>query len=189
MRWTLVRCWTVGELPLKSHNHLLLFSQSTFQKRQTRVGLSSSSQFLVSGGLDHCVHIWDLKTKRLHRSLKVSASSGGFYLQSSFTNANRQPAVVKDFSMLPAELSGCFTASQSLAGKGLRSPAVFQDHKEEVTCVSFNANDSTIASGSTSGDLVLHSLTTNVSSKAFGHGSNQVRPSVTGKLYTCLYIL
>uniref|UniRef100_UPI0037E95150 protein NEDD1 isoform X1 n=1 Tax=Semicossyphus pulcher TaxID=241346 RepID=UPI0037E95150 len=86
-------------------------------KKQTRVSLSSSSQFVVSGGLDHCVHIWDLKTKRLHRSLK--------------------------------------------------------DHKEEVTCVSFNANDSYIASGSTSGDLVLHSLTTNLSSKAFGHGSNQ----------------
>lgn len=86
-------------------------------KKQTRVCLSSSSQFLVSGGLDNCVHIWDLKTKKLHRSLK--------------------------------------------------------DHKEEVTCVSFNANDSAIASGSTSGDLVLHSLTTNVSSKAFGHGSNQ----------------
>ncbi|KAF7656553.1 hypothetical protein LDENG_00039610 [Lucifuga dentata] len=86
-------------------------------KKQTRVCLSSSSQFLVSGGLDHCVHIWDLKTKRLHRSLK--------------------------------------------------------DHKEEVTCVSFNANDSYIASGSTSGDLVLHSLTTNLSSKAFGHGANQ----------------
>nr|XP_019968172.1 PREDICTED: protein NEDD1 isoform X1 [Paralichthys olivaceus] len=86
-------------------------------KRQTRVCLSSSSQFLVSGGLDHCVHLWDLKTKRLHRSLK--------------------------------------------------------DHREEVTCVSFNANDSYIASGSTSGDLVLHSLTTNQSSKAFGHGSNQ----------------
>ncbi|XP_059190308.1 protein NEDD1 isoform X2 [Centropristis striata] len=86
-------------------------------KKQTRVCLSSSSQFLVSGGLDHSVHIWDLKTKRLHRSLK--------------------------------------------------------DHKEEVTCVSFNANDSYVASGSTSGDLVLHSLTTNLSSKAFGHGSNQ----------------
>uniref|UniRef100_A0A3P8RV47 NEDD1 gamma-tubulin ring complex targeting factor n=1 Tax=Amphiprion percula TaxID=161767 RepID=A0A3P8RV47_AMPPE len=86
-------------------------------KKQTRVCLSSSSQFLVSGGLDHCVHIWDLKTKRLHRSLK--------------------------------------------------------DHKEEVTCVSFNANDSYVASGSTSGDLVLHSLTTNLSSKAFGHGTNQ----------------
>lgn len=86
-------------------------------KKQTRVCLSSSSQYVVSGGLDHCVHIWDLKTKRLHRSLK--------------------------------------------------------DHKEEVTCVSFNANDSCIVSGSTSGDLVLHSLTTNVSSKAFGHGSDQ----------------
>lgn len=48
-------------------------SWSLHQKRQTRVCLSSSSQFLVSGGLDHCVHIWDLKTKRLHRSLKVKA--------------------------------------------------------------------------------------------------------------------
>ncbi|XP_045894173.1 protein NEDD1 isoform X1 [Micropterus dolomieu] len=86
-------------------------------KKQTRACLSSSSQFLVSGGLDHCVHIWDLKTKRLHRSLK--------------------------------------------------------DHKEEVTCVSFNANDSCVVSGSTSGDLVLHSLTTNLSGKAFGHGSDQ----------------
>lgn len=86
-------------------------------KKQTRVCLSSSSQFVVSGGLDHCVHIWDLKTKRLHRSL--------------------------------------------------------EDHKEEVTCVSFNANDSHIASGSTSGDLIFHSLITNVSSKPFGHGSNQ----------------
>uniref|UniRef100_A0AAV2KPR9 NEDD1 gamma-tubulin ring complex targeting factor n=1 Tax=Knipowitschia caucasica TaxID=637954 RepID=A0AAV2KPR9_KNICA len=86
-------------------------------KKQTRVCLSSSSQFLVSGGLDCGVHIWDLKTKRLHRSL--------------------------------------------------------EDHKEEVTCVSFNANDSHIASGSTSGDLILHSLITNVSSRPFGHGSNQ----------------
>lgn len=86
-------------------------------RKQTRVCLSSSSQFLVSGGLDQCVHIWDLKTARLHRSLK--------------------------------------------------------DHKEEVTCVSFNANDNYVASGSTSGDLVLHSLTTNLSSKPFGHGSDQ----------------
>lgn len=86
-------------------------------KKQTRVCLSSSSQYVVSGGLDHCVHIWDLKTKRLRRTLK--------------------------------------------------------DHKEEVTCVSFNANDSSVVSGSTSGDLVIHSLTTNVSSKAFGHGSDQ----------------
>ena len=48
--------------------------------------------------------------------------------------------------------------------------------------MSFNANDSAIASGSTSGDLVLHSLTTNVSSKAFGHGSNQVRTAAGSKM-------
>ncbi|XP_043084530.1 protein NEDD1 [Puntigrus tetrazona] len=85
-------------------------------KKQTRVSLNSTSQFLVSGGLDNTVNIWDLKTKRLHRSLK--------------------------------------------------------DHKEEVTCVSFNGGDSYIASGSTSGEIILHSITTNLSSKPFGHGPN-----------------
>ncbi|XP_066505335.1 protein NEDD1 isoform X2 [Hoplias malabaricus] len=86
-------------------------------KKQTRVALNSTSQFLVSGGLDNTVNIWDLKTKRLHRSLK--------------------------------------------------------DHKEEVTSVSFNGGDSYIASGSTSGDIILHSITTNLSSKPFGHGPNE----------------
>ncbi|XP_077374021.1 protein NEDD1 isoform X2 [Festucalex cinctus] len=86
-------------------------------KGQTRVSLSSSSQFLASGGLDRCVHIWDLKTSRLQRSLK--------------------------------------------------------DLADEVTCVSFNANDSLLASGSAGGHLVLYSLTTNTSSKVFGHGSQQ----------------
>ncbi|XP_036373864.1 protein NEDD1 [Megalops cyprinoides] len=86
-------------------------------KKQTRISLSSTSQFLVSGGLDNSVHVWDLKTKKLHRSL--------------------------------------------------------QDHKEEVTCVSFNGSDSYIASGSTSGDIILHSITTNLSSKPFGLGPNQ----------------
>uniref|UniRef100_A0A674EDR8 NEDD1 gamma-tubulin ring complex targeting factor n=1 Tax=Salmo trutta TaxID=8032 RepID=A0A674EDR8_SALTR len=86
------------------------------QKKQTRVSLNSTSQYLVSGGLDNSVNIWDLKAKRLHRTLK--------------------------------------------------------DHKEEVTCVSFNGSDSYIASGSTSGDIILHSITTNLSSNAFGHGTN-----------------
>ncbi|XP_029552567.1 protein NEDD1 isoform X3 [Salmo trutta] len=85
-------------------------------KKQTRVSLNSTSQYLVSGGLDNSVNIWDLKAKRLHRTLK--------------------------------------------------------DHKEEVTCVSFNGSDSYIASGSTSGDIILHSITTNLSSNAFGHGTN-----------------
>lgn len=53
-------------------------------------------------------------------------------------------------------------------------PLSHQDHKEEVTCVSFNGSDSYIASGSTSGDIILHSITTNLSSNAFGHGTNQV---------------
>ncbi|MGH0186243.1 UNVERIFIED_CONTAM: hypothetical protein FKN15_020612 [Acipenser sinensis] len=40
-------------------------------KRQTCVNLNSTSQFIVSGGLDNTVNIWDLKSKKLHRSLKV----------------------------------------------------------------------------------------------------------------------
>ncbi|KAG8578272.1 hypothetical protein GDO81_010440 [Engystomops pustulosus] len=39
-------------------------------KRQTCVNFNSSSQYVVSGGLDNSVNIWDLKSKRLHRSLK-----------------------------------------------------------------------------------------------------------------------
>ncbi|XP_049579345.1 protein NEDD1 isoform X2 [Syngnathus scovelli] len=86
-------------------------------KGQTRVTLSSSSQFVASGGLDNCVHIWDLKTSKLLRSLT--------------------------------------------------------EHTDEVTCVSFNANDSLLASGSSSGHLVLYSPTTNTPSNPFGHGSQQ----------------
>ncbi|KAM5169989.1 protein NEDD1 [Mantella aurantiaca] len=39
-------------------------------KKQTCVNLNSSSQYVVSGGLDNTVNIWDVKSKRLHRSLK-----------------------------------------------------------------------------------------------------------------------
>ncbi|KAG8439496.1 hypothetical protein GDO86_005632 [Hymenochirus boettgeri] len=39
-------------------------------KKQTCVNLNSTSQYVVSGGLDNTVNIWDLKSKRLHRSLK-----------------------------------------------------------------------------------------------------------------------
>ncbi|XP_070456618.1 protein NEDD1 isoform X14 [Equus przewalskii] len=73
--------------------------------------------YLVSGGLNNTVNIWDLKSKRVHRSLK--------------------------------------------------------DHKDEVTCVTYNWNDCYIASGSLSGEIILHSVTTNLSSTPFGHGSNQ----------------
>ncbi|XP_069846688.1 protein NEDD1 [Dipodomys merriami] len=86
-------------------------------QKQTCVDLNSSSMYLVSGGLNSTVNIWDLKSKRIHRSLK--------------------------------------------------------DHKDEVTCVTYNWNDCYIASGSLSGEIILHSVTTNISSTPFGHGSNQ----------------
>ncbi|XP_061532362.1 protein NEDD1 isoform X2 [Phycodurus eques] len=53
---------------LKSPHAALL--ELAHGKRQTRVSLSTSSQLVASGGLDRCVHIWDLKTARLLRSLK-----------------------------------------------------------------------------------------------------------------------
>uniref|UniRef100_G3SXY3 Protein NEDD1 n=1 Tax=Loxodonta africana TaxID=9785 RepID=G3SXY3_LOXAF len=49
----------------------------------------------------------------------------------------------------------------------------FKDHKDEVTCVTYNWNDCYVASGSLSGEIILHSVTTNLSSTPFGHGNNQ----------------
>ncbi|KAM8780058.1 protein NEDD1 isoform 1-T2 [Rhynchonycteris naso] len=39
-------------------------------QKQTCVTLNSTSMYLVSGGLNNTVNIWDLKSKRVHRSLK-----------------------------------------------------------------------------------------------------------------------
>ncbi|XP_054661618.1 protein NEDD1 [Grus americana] len=85
--------------------------------KQTCVSLNSSSSYIVSGGLDNTVNIWDLKSRRVYRSLK--------------------------------------------------------DHKDEVTCITYNWNDCYIASGSLSGEIILHSVTTNLSSNPFGYGSRQ----------------
>ncbi|XP_053108417.1 protein NEDD1 isoform X1 [Hemicordylus capensis] len=85
--------------------------------KQTCLSLGSNSMYMASGGIDGSVNIWDLKFKKLHRSLK--------------------------------------------------------DHRDEITGVTFNWNDCYIASGSMSGEIILHSLTTNLSSTPFGHGSTQ----------------
>ncbi|XP_064558176.1 protein NEDD1 [Zonotrichia leucophrys gambelii] len=85
--------------------------------KQTCVGLNSSSSYLVSGGLDNTVNIWDLKSRKIYRSLK--------------------------------------------------------EHKDEITCVAYNWNDGYIVSGSLSGEIILHSVTTNLSSSPFGYGSRQ----------------
>ncbi|NWT85119.1 NEDD1 protein, partial [Lanius ludovicianus] len=85
--------------------------------KQTCVSLNSSSSYVVSGGLDNTVNIWDLKSRKIYRSLK--------------------------------------------------------DHKDEVTCVAYNWNDGYIVSGSLSGEIILHSVTTNLSSTPFGYGSRQ----------------
>ncbi|NWY68450.1 NEDD1 protein, partial [Erithacus rubecula] len=85
--------------------------------KQTCVSLNSSSSSLISGGLDNTVHIWDLKSRKIYRSLK--------------------------------------------------------EHKDEVTCVAYNWNDGYVVSGSLSGEIILHSVTTNLSSSPFGFGSRQ----------------
>lgn len=85
--------------------------------KQTCVSLNSSSSHVVSGGLDNTVNIWDLKSRKIYRSLK--------------------------------------------------------DHKDEVTCIAYNWNDGYIVSGSLSGEIILHSVTTNLSSTPFGYGSRQ----------------
>ncbi|KAM4784310.1 protein NEDD1 [Cyanocitta cristata] len=92
-------------------------SQCPFKAKQTCVSLNSSSSHVVSGGLDNTVNIWDLKSRKIYRSLK--------------------------------------------------------DHKDEVTCVAYNWNDGYIVSGSLSGEIILHSVTTNLSSTPFGYGSRQ----------------
>ncbi|XP_056337810.1 protein NEDD1 [Oenanthe melanoleuca] len=85
--------------------------------KQTCVSLNSSSSSLISGGLDNTVNIWDLKSRKIYRSLK--------------------------------------------------------EHKDEVTCVAYNWNDGYVVSGSLSGEIILHSVTTNLSSSPFGYGSRQ----------------
>ncbi|NXP34128.1 NEDD1 protein, partial [Leiothrix lutea] len=85
--------------------------------KQTCVSLNSSSSYLVSGGLDNTVNIWDLKSRKIYCSLK--------------------------------------------------------EHKDEVTCVAYNWNDGYVVSGSLSGEIILHSVTTNLSSSPFGYGSRQ----------------
>ncbi|NXC20921.1 NEDD1 protein, partial [Corythaeola cristata] len=39
--------------------------------KQTCVSLNSSSSYIVSGGLDNTVNVWDLKSRKVYRSLKV----------------------------------------------------------------------------------------------------------------------
>ncbi|NXV09792.1 NEDD1 protein, partial [Cettia cetti] len=48
-----------------------------------------------------------------------------------------------------------------------------KEHKDEVTCVAYNWNDGYVVSGSLSGEIILHSVTTNLSSSPFGYGSRQ----------------
>ncbi|KAJ8392325.1 hypothetical protein AAFF_G00076890 [Aldrovandia affinis] len=65
-------------------------------KKQTCVSLNSTSQLLVSGGLDSTVHIWDLNTKKLHRTLQdhkeevtcVSFNSNDRYIASGSTSGD-----------------------------------------------------------------------------------------------------
>uniref|UniRef100_UPI00358EDB68 protein NEDD1-like n=1 Tax=Myxine glutinosa TaxID=7769 RepID=UPI00358EDB68 len=51
----------------------------------------------------------------------------------------------------------------------------FNDHKDAVTCVSYNENDSYVASGSLRGEILLHNIITNQSSAPLSYPKCQVR--------------
>ncbi|KAK1875748.1 Protein NEDD1 [Dissostichus eleginoides] len=133
---------------------------------------------LVSTG--DCVRIWDagsmapLEQFNPHSSghpvNQACWSSNNQYLVSASSSGDKLVVCSLKSSPVPVVELGDGKKQTCVS---LSSSSQFLDHKEEVTCVSFNSNDSLVASGSSSGDLVLHSLTTNLSSKAFGHGSNQ----------------
>lgn len=81
-------CWR-GEFRANKSNkfHLsfiqnLITSHQSPQKKQTRVSINSTSQYLVSSGLDGVVNIWDLKTKKLYRNLKVKVYNMNCYRHS-----------------------------------------------------------------------------------------------------------
>lgn len=110
------------------------------------------SLWTCSMGLKNCLsrlHVYSVVSNQLSGvSRKETVSSG----------IDRQP-----YSSSNMGANGCCSSLR-----------FFQDHKREVTCVAYNWNDCYIASGSLSGEIILHSVTTNTSSTPFGHGSKQV---------------
>ncbi|XP_078534113.1 protein NEDD1-like [Lissotriton helveticus] len=79
---------------------------------QTIIHFDKKSQYLVSGGVENIVNIWELNPRTLYRS--------------------------------------------------------HQKHTGDVTCVKFNGNGCCIASGSTSGEIIIHEVATNLFSTPFG---------------------
>ncbi|KAJ1162230.1 hypothetical protein NDU88_002698 [Pleurodeles waltl] len=86
-------------------------------ENQTILHFDKKSQYLVSGGVQNIVNIWELTTRTLYRS--------------------------------------------------------HQKHKGAVTCVKFNGSGRCIASGSTSGEIIIHEVATNLFSTPFGNGWKQ----------------
>nr|XP_046165661.1 protein NEDD1-like isoform X3 [Oncorhynchus gorbuscha] len=133
---------------------------------------------LVSSG--DCVKIWDSASMTVleqfnphsatHPVAQVCWSSNNQYLVSASSIGDK--LVVSSLRSTPIPVVE-LAEGKKQTRVSLNSTSQYLDHKEEVTCVSFNGSDSYIASGSTSGDIILHSITTNLSSNAFGHGINQ----------------
>ena len=57
---------------------------------------------------------------------------------------------------------------------------VFQDHKDVVSCLTFNWNDTSIASGSVNGDILLHNVISGQASDPLRLVKTQVQ------LFTCV---
>ncbi len=72
-----------------------------------------------------------------------------------------------------------FNVKQKQMTKYLNKLFVFQDHKSGVTSVAFNWNDTDIASGSESGEIILYNVVT-------GQGSG---PLIAPKVQVCSAVL
>uniref|UniRef100_W5KQ65 NEDD1 gamma-tubulin ring complex targeting factor n=1 Tax=Astyanax mexicanus TaxID=7994 RepID=W5KQ65_ASTMX len=143
---------------------------------------------LVSSG--DCLKIWDSASMTVveqfnphsatHPLAQVCWSSSNQYIVSAssigdklvVTSLKSSPVPVMELAEGKKQTRVALNSTSQFLTKRLHRS--LKDHKEEVTCVSFNGGDSYIASGSTSGDIILHSITTNLSSKPFGHGPNEV---------------
>ncbi len=51
---------------------------------------------------------------------------------------------------------------------------IFQNHSDAVNCVTFNWNDTNIASGTTNGDIFVHSVSTTLTSTSLRLPETQV---------------
>jgi protein NEDD1 len=101
------------------------------------ITFNSASRYIVGGGTDGNIYVWDLKSNphTLKKSYKVCDLISIVFFNAIFL--------------------------------------LLQDHKGTVTSLQFNWNDTVIASGSETGDIILYNVVTGVGS-SMSHPRTQV---------------